>query len=432
MLEELTACTGTSPEEYLFQESEVWSGADSGKDCFHLAVDLECKSFVSTKFYRMALDSYYRRPTEIVDTSLGYFEVDKQVNVFSELKGIVMESLRLAEGSARTGHLGFREYLSIPYVKAVTHLVSRICFLVLYSNTVFCGLFVTSSMNWSKLLLFVYGISYGYTEVKQYRKAGTFLHYLDFWNLVDMVHISVLLVAIVAGVFLSDADKNEAKELEHVLEVVASLNLILAFAKLLHVFLLSKYFGILVLVIGRMMTDVAGFSMLLLIFCLMFGYALTPIIFRKMDERMENGVAWTFYTVFGEIDGDVKKKMMELHWTIRGITQIFHYVLHLLTNVLLVNLLVAVMAAHMRTCKRWPKPSGLFVRPRRLSSTSKKRSCRLLSISLNVLLNGCCQTDMISGKIAKRDHRRARDLLELAVDLGLACSINPTPQTASC
>lgn len=100
-----------------------------------------------------------------------------------------------------------------------------------------------------------------------------------------------------------------------------------------------EYFGTLILTIVAMLNDVGKFFCLIVIINLAFSCSLTPILFRQEDERQGQGLTWAFWAIVGDINEEAKNKAVA--WNV--MTHLILYLFALISNVLLVNLLIAVM-----------------------------------------------------------------------------------------
>jgi len=191
-------------------------------------------------------------------------------------------------------------------------------------------------------------MGYGAVEIQQLRQMSSFQAYIrDFWNILDSLHITVLLVSIVLGLLLAD-HLEEVSEVERILEVVHAVNLLLCWIRSLQILQLSEYFGTLLITIFGMAKDAFKFFILVIIFCFGFSCAITPILFPNGAERNAQGLTWALWTIVGDPDGRVKEKLQEESSTLVGscIRLVAHWLLYtfaLFCNVLLVNLLIAVM-----------------------------------------------------------------------------------------
>ncbi|CAJ1394924.1 unnamed protein product [Effrenium voratum] len=324
--------------EYLFQESLRWQ---VGKTCFKLAHELGCKMFVSATFYRLAVDLYWTTPVP--------FHVHSKSKRQLDAKDISWWDLLKLPWTGEVGGFSLWEFLSIPSIQAWTHGAFRSLFVGLYSYAVFYQLLTFGGITFVEVLLFVWGLGLGLVEVKQLRTQSensfwarfqAYIH--DFWNFLDCLHITVLLTALSIGVVL--ADKNEeVSEFEHTLEITHAMNLLPCWIRVLQVLQLSEYFGTLLITIFGMAKDAVRFFILVVIFCFGFSCAITPILFSSGVERDEQGLIWVFWTIVGNLDDKALTKLSTLTGPTRLVAVVLLYTLALVCNVLLVNLLIAVM-----------------------------------------------------------------------------------------
>jgi len=197
-----------------------------------------------------------------------------------------------------------------------------------------------------EVVLFLWGVGLAQVEVLQMLERNSFWDYIsDFWNFLDSLYITLLMGTIVLGLFLSDNDPDTSTT-EHMLEVVHALCLLPSWLRVLQLLQLSRYFGTLLMTICGMVKDALRFFIMVGIFCFAFSCALTPILFVKLSDREDHGLLWAFWMIVGDGDGMDKaraKVAAQQTMFMRALTQLLLYTLALVSNVLLVNLLIAVM-----------------------------------------------------------------------------------------
>ncbi|CAE7203645.1 Trpm2 [Symbiodinium necroappetens] len=317
--------------DYLFRESARWQVRGEGRTCFQLAHALGCKAFVSATFYRLAVDLYWMTPVP--------FQINKKQLDAQFLRWWPFLSLLW---NFKACGFPLWEFLSIPSIQAWTHGLARAIFVGLYSYAVFYRLLTFSGVSLVEVLLFLWGLGLGQVEIKQLQNNGFQAYIHDFWNFLDSLHITVLLGCLVLGVLLTDKNE-EMNEVEHLLEVTHAMNLLPCWIRVLQILQQSEYFGTLLLTIFGMAKDAVKFFILVVIFCFGFSCAITPILFTQSAERDEQGLTWAFWTIVGNLDDKALNKLDSLTPVTRFIANILVYTLALVCNVLLVNLLIAVM-----------------------------------------------------------------------------------------
>merc|ERR1719401_327762 len=125
--------------------------------------------------------------------------------------------------------------------------------------------------------------------------------------------------------------------------VLHALNLLPCYVRLLQMLELSEYFGTLLVTIVDMFVDTAHFMVLLFVVSLGFSCTLTPILWPSTEERWNQGVFWTFWAIFGERDEKDNRSVTQ--GTLFGfLVNPLMYFLYLTLNVLLVNLLIAMLS----------------------------------------------------------------------------------------
>lgn len=319
--------------EYLFQESDRWKVSGQGLTCFRLAQSLGCKLFVSSNFYRVAVDLYWMTPVP--------FSIKKKQ---LDAKFLSWWSLFCLLWDFKQCEFQLWEFLSIPYIKAWTHGISRCTFVGLYSYAVFYRCLTLGGFSFVEVLLLLWGLGLMAVEIKQLQQTSFQAYITDFWNFLDSLHISVLLVSLLLGALFADKDES-VSEVERGLEVVHAMNLLPCWIRVLQILQLSEYFGTLLITTGGMCKDAMRFFTLVVIFCFGFSCAITPLLFPDKVEREKQGLVWAFWTIVGELDETALERVRgDRSWT--GISLVAFsllYTLALVCNVLLVNLLIAVM-----------------------------------------------------------------------------------------
>eukprot|EP00439_Symbiodinium_sp_Y106_P040126 s1527_g4.t3 len=318
--------------DYLFRESARWQVSGQGRTCFKLAHELGCKAFVSATFYRLAVDLYWMTPVP--------FQINKKQLDAQFLRWWPFLSLLW---NFKACGFPLWEFLSIPSIQAWTHGLARAIFVGLYSYAVFYRLLTFSGVSLVEVLLFLWGLGLGQVEIKQLQSNGFQAYIHDFWNFLDSLHITVLLGCLILGWLLTDNKNEEMNEVEHLLEVTHAMNLLPCWIRVLQILQQSEYFGTLLLTIFGMAKDAVKFFILVVIFCFGFSCAITPILFTQSAERDEQGLTWAFWTIVGNLDDKALNKLDSLTPVTRFIANILVYTLALVCNVLLVNLLIAVM-----------------------------------------------------------------------------------------
>merc|ERR1719215_666029 len=120
-----------------------------------------------------------------------------------------------------------------------------------------------------------------------------------------------------------------------------ALNLLPCYVRLLQIFELSEYFGTLLFTVFGMAQDTSHFLVLLGINSLGFSCSLTPILYPNAASRWDKGVSWGFWAIFGDVDLDTTTENHPM--LMRMCVGFLQYMLSLTSNVLLVNLLIAML-----------------------------------------------------------------------------------------
>eukprot|EP00928_Gymnodinium_smaydae_P004861 TRINITY_DN11664_c1_g1_i1.p1 TRINITY_DN11664_c1_g1~~TRINITY_DN11664_c1_g1_i1.p1 ORF type:complete len:1203 (+),score=270.10 TRINITY_DN11664_c1_g1_i1:78-3686(+) len=321
----LTGLDRVDPLEYLFRRSLRWGN----HHLISLAHHLECKQFVNEPFYNSAVDLLWVTPTPFAVFAFDRDRERRQRNMIAVPYWDVFSGAYFW----REDRLYIRDLFSVPRIKAFTHGLSRVCFIALYSYFVLFTEGLTKHIV--SAFLFVWGLSLALIEALQYRAVGSFREYINPWNVLDLL----LLLLLLGGLTASWTVVPWAVP-EQIVLAVHALNLLPCYLRLLQIFELSEYFGTLLFTVFGMAQDTFNFLVLLGIMSLGFSCALTPLLYPSAAARWDRGVTWGFWAIFGEVAHDGAQEGSQ--WISCGIG-FLKYSLYLTSNVLLVNLLIAML-----------------------------------------------------------------------------------------
>lgn len=328
-VEDLATKTGRSPLEYIFQQSDHW-----GLTVFHLAKQLSCTRFMEAKIYRLAVDTYWTTPHP--------FDISKNALAHQHLEGFQL--LLTLVDPERTG-LHRWELFSVPIFKAYFHGIMRALFVMLYAMHLLDGALVQNGMSLGSVVLFVWGLGYVLEEVMQAKRHDTFWSYLqDYWNLLDCLYLSVMLTTILlTWLFCPDHEFWSTSSLPRVLEVAHALNIIPTVLRCAQMLQHSEYFATLLITLFAMCRDAFYFFVILSIFCATMACALTPILWPSQAERWAQGISWAFWSVLGGVDPEALQRAEHLGGPLKWLSLALLYIMTLGSNIMLVNLLIAIM-----------------------------------------------------------------------------------------
>jgi len=313
--------------EYLFRRAARYSDYH----LISLAHHLKCKEFVSQQFYNTAVDNLWATPTPFAvfafDNNVERRRRNLVTHPFTEIPSLMLKSSQ--------ERVALRDLFSVPRIKAFTHGSSRLLFILLYSY------YVLFAEGWFhaalSLLLFVWGISLSLVEILQIQAKNSFKEYLNVWNFLDLLVLVLLLGSLLCSSLLTPL----GLVTEKTAMTAHALNLLPCYLRLLQIFELSEYFGVLLFTVFGMAQDTFHFLVLLGIISLGFSCSLTPIFFPTVEERWESGVTWGFWAIFGDVSIESSDK--SLTWERHMIIGFLKYMLSLTSSVLLVNLLIAML-----------------------------------------------------------------------------------------
>ncbi|CAJ1432588.1 unnamed protein product, partial [Effrenium voratum] len=322
----LSGLDRVDPLEYVFRRSWRWGN----HHLISLAHHLECKEFVSQHFYNSAVDLLWVTPTPFAVFAFDKDEHRRQANKVTEPYYEVVWRF----SGERRRQLSLRDLFSIPRIKALTHGGSRVTFVLLYSYYVLFASGVEAMLM--SLLLLIWGISLGLIEALQLQAKGSVGQYMNIWNALDVCLIFTLLFGISLWWILVPWALSE-----QMVNSMHALNLLPCYVRLLQIFELSEYFGTLLFTVFGMAQDTTQFLVLLGIISLGFSCSLTPILYPSQSARWSQGVTWGFWAIFGDVE--LQDTDPNLPWSLKICVSFLQYLLSLASNVLLVNLLIAML-----------------------------------------------------------------------------------------
>jgi len=323
----LTDLDRIDPLEYLFRRS--WRYGNH--HLISLAHHLECKEFVSQQFYNQAVDILWATPTPFAVFAFDRDIERRRQNLITTPIWDILTGLFFW----RREGVSWRDVFSVPRIKAITHGLSRVAFILTYS------LFVLFAQGVAHILLsialFLWGVSLGLVEVLQLKAKSSFREYCTMWNILDLL----LLFTLLGSVLLSWTLVPWNLVSPDTVHAAHALNLLPCYVRLLQIFELSEYFGTLLFTVFGMAQDTSHFLVLLGIISLGFSCSLTPILYPSAAARWEQGVSWAFWAIFGDVD--LENTAKNLPWIRQVCIGFLKYMLSLTSNVLLVNLLIAML-----------------------------------------------------------------------------------------
>ncbi|CAL1536039.1 unnamed protein product, partial [Lymnaea stagnalis] len=172
-------------------------------------------------------------------------------------------------------------FYSSPVVKFIVNVVAYLIFLVLYSYILVVEL--TSEFHYLEGFLMGWVFTIFVEEIRQVKhiffltgyafsfkfKVTSYFH--DSWNILDITSIVLFLVGIVLRFIPSEDTLSAAR-------VILSINLITFFSRILHIFSVNKQLGPKLVMIYRMIQDLKWFVVILLVFVVSYAIASEAVL----------------------------------------------------------------------------------------------------------------------------------------------------------
>ncbi|XP_032721096.1 transient receptor potential cation channel subfamily M member 2 isoform X1 [Lontra canadensis] len=275
-------------------------------------------------------------------------------------------SFREKKLQAGRGMLRFRAFFSAPVVIFHLNILSYFAFLCLFAYVLMVDF--QPAPSWCECLIYFWLFSLVCEELRQLfydpDELGllkvALLYFSDFWNKLD---VSAILL------FVAGLTCRLIPGLLYPGRIILSLDFIMFCLRLMHIFTVSKTLGPKIIIVKRMMKDVFFFLFLLAVWVVSFGVAKQAILIHnesRVDWIFRGVVYQSYLTIFGQmpayIDGvnfsldqcspngtdPYKPKCPESDAARREpafpewLTVILLCLYLLLTNILLLNLLIAM------------------------------------------------------------------------------------------
>ncbi|KAH9505775.1 Transient receptor putative cation channel sub M member 2 [Bulinus truncatus] len=248
-----------------------------------------------------------------------------------------------------------------PVVKFVMNVITYMIFLVLYSYILVVQL--KPEFHFMEGILIFWVVSILMEEIREFLissahsvKSKLKTYVSNRWNILDILCILLFVLGFILR-FIPDEDFMTAAR------VVLSINLITFFIRMLHIFSVNKQLGPKLVMIGRMLEDLKWFVVILLVFVVSYALASEAVLYPnttpnwKLLYYVPRKAYWQIYgeLFLDDIEGDdnCKKNMTEYKDddTKRCPSEVGKYFVPILlgfymlmTNVLLLNLLIAMFS----------------------------------------------------------------------------------------
>lgn len=339
LVEDIVDKLRTSPTDLLFRPARRWGDFTT----FQLASMLECTTFTSTQLFRSVVDEYWLTPYP--------FHQDKEElpSEYATLTGIITLVLR-----PDLRKLTLAELLEVPLVKAYTYGATRVMFAIFYAYLLLSDQIAQARSVYS-VILFAWTTGFIMIEVLQYQKDGSKAYLSSHVNWLDATYLSILTACIfVSWVFEAGSDARTKR----IVQVCLSFNFVPVALRTLTVFKLSPFLGGLLWQLYYLAKDCITFFFLLSLFYLTMAVTLDPILFSSWEAQEHQGLFWPYYVIGGSVNSNAQTAANALPSPLSNISSTMLYGTIVVSNVLLINLLIAIMSNTYgtnasRTAENW-------------------------------------------------------------------------------
>ncbi|XP_048236497.1 transient receptor potential cation channel subfamily M member-like 2 isoform X3 [Haliotis rufescens] len=254
-------------------------------------------------------------------------------------------------------------FYTAPVIIFSLNVVSYLLFLGIYSYILLIQFNKTFSVLEGILIFWVFTIMV--EECRQIVannatsiKSKLYSYFTDSWNILDIITIVLFTTGMILRFIPNDESFNAAR-------VVLSINLISFFFRILHIFSVNKQLGPKLVMIRRMIDDLMSFVVILMVFIVAYAIASEAILYPNQEltweliYRLPRKAYWTIYgeLFLEEIEGSAEPACsddpdMYLNGQAdrcptsygKFLVPILMGIYILLTNVLLLNLLIAMFS----------------------------------------------------------------------------------------
>lgn len=251
-------------------------------------------------------------------------------------------------------------FYSAPFTKFMGNLVSYIAFILLYGYviTMYFPKFDSSKtlggLSVVEFVLYFWILTIIMEEIRQLaaQQPKTFgdklsVYFSDTWNLVDTFALLAFVVAACLRFF--DSTYEAAR-------IIFSLNIIVFIVRSLQIVSVNRQLGPKLVMIRKMLEDLKQFVIILAIFIIAYGIALQAVSFpgpgqfaKTWDQVIRGILDLPYWQMYGElfleeISGQKPSEYFEVHPTAKWLSPALLAGYMLFTNVLLLNLLIAIFS----------------------------------------------------------------------------------------
>nr|6CO7_A Chain A, Predicted protein [Nematostella vectensis]6CO7_B Chain B, Predicted protein [Nematostella vectensis]6CO7_C Chain C, Predicted protein [Nematostella vectensis]6CO7_D Chain D, Predicted protein [Nematostella vectensis] len=265
----------------------------------------------------------------------------------------------------RNKKLGFCDrimhFYSAPFSKFVGNVVGYLAFIFLYAYVVlfnfprFDPAKTLGGIHPTEIVLYFWVFTILIEEIRQlaakppkYIKDKVSVYFSDTWNFVDIFSLTVFIIAIILRFFTNSRIFTASR-------IILSLDIIFFIVRSLQIFSVNRLLGPKLVMIQKMMQDLAQFIIILAVFTIAYGIALHAVMFPSPGIYARNNtwvtitsvVQYPYWQMYGElfldeIQGEKPKEFGEVDPDGRWLSPLLLAIYMVFTNILLLNLLIAI------------------------------------------------------------------------------------------
>lgn len=237
----------------------------------------------------------------------------------------------------------YYQWYSSPCIKYYLHTLFNCIFLILLqlqTNTL-----TSKEISNMDLLIYLWVFGMYLVEIEQINYIGFSKYISDEWNKFDIILLTNYLITFVLRlvVFFMLDDYNQWLIYSEHLFVV---NIILSYIRILNICQIHPVLGPILLMIGKMMSDMILFFSILFIFFTGFTLGMTKVYHRVGEEHAMGTINNTLITLicalFGDFDMDMFK--VEQYPQIETFGIIVFFIYMIVSIIILVNLFIAILS----------------------------------------------------------------------------------------
>eukprot|EP00054_Salpingoeca_dolichothecata_P012515 m.69394 g.69394 ORF g.69394 m.69394 type:complete len:1427 (-) comp19982_c0_seq1:42-4322(-) len=238
-------------------------------------------------------------------------------------------------------------FYNSPLTRFWTDCMAFVVLLVIHSYVTLTDF--NDSLSTLEILLVIWFVSLMLEELRQFFSLGFYNWSKDGWNILDFTLVTLYWTG-----FLVRVSDLEDQEERIAAKTIMCLNTILLFSRLARYYAVSEKIGPKLIMMRQMASDVLVFACLILIFLLAYGIAAQGLLFpdREFDRQTATNVIYRpYFQIFGELfldDIEVETDCLG-PWPFSSCGVKTGYLVPILlagyllvTNILLVNLLIAM------------------------------------------------------------------------------------------